>query len=118
MLIYWGEVMLETKPSRDEIIMLFKLLSSDARLSIMKLLQRQECCVCELTAALEMTQPAISQHLKKLREGGLIIEERRGQWIYYQMNQSSPLHQVLTVLLNEVPESERQIEKMETNAQC
>jgi DNA-binding transcriptional ArsR family regulator len=40
-------------------------------------------CVCDLTAAFDLTQPTISHHLKVLREAGIIDSERRGTWVYY-----------------------------------
>jgi ArsR family transcriptional regulator, arsenate/arsenite/antimonite-responsive transcriptional repressor len=41
-----------------------------------------EACTCDLTEALGLSQPTVSHHLKKLREAGLIISERRGTWVY------------------------------------
>ena len=40
-------------------------------------------CVCDLTAAFDLTQPTISHHLKVLRVAGIIDSERRGTWVYY-----------------------------------
>jgi ArsR family transcriptional regulator len=45
-----------------------------------------ESCVCDLTAAFDVTAPTISYHLRILREAGLISSERRGTWIYYRVN--------------------------------
>ncbi|MFF4418654.1 ArsR/SmtB family transcription factor [Streptosporangium sp. NPDC001559] len=42
-----------------------------------------EACVCDLTAAFDLTAPTISHHLKVLRTAGLIDCERRGTWVYY-----------------------------------
>jgi ArsR family transcriptional regulator, arsenate/arsenite/antimonite-responsive transcriptional repressor len=42
-----------------------------------------EACVCDLTAAFDLTAPTISHHLKVLRTAGLIGSERRGTWVYY-----------------------------------
>lgn len=42
-----------------------------------------ESCVCDLTAAFDLTGPTISHHLKVLREAGLVDCERRGTWVYY-----------------------------------
>ncbi|MNI93092.1 HTH-type transcriptional repressor AseR [compost metagenome] len=39
-----------------------------------------------------MTQPNISQHLRKLRDAGLVKEERRGQWIYYSLHVEDKPH--------------------------
>jgi len=66
---------------------LFAALSNEIRLRCLMLLQLQgELCVCELTHALDLSQPMISRHLALLRSDGLVIDRRAGQWIYYQIN--------------------------------
>jgi ArsR family transcriptional regulator len=66
---------------------LFKALSDLTRLQCLLLIQQEEeLCVCELMAALELSQPKISRHLALLREGDLLEAERRGQWIYYRLS--------------------------------
>lgn len=68
---------------------LFKLLSDPTRLRCMLLLHAEvSLCVCELTSALELSQPKISRHLAMLREGGLVQDERRGQWVHYRLHAS------------------------------
>lgn len=62
-----------------------KLLGDKTRLLILLLLQEREWCVCEFVDIFEMSQPAISQHLRKLKSLGIVKEERRGQWIYYSL---------------------------------
>ncbi|HRQ57179.1 MAG TPA: metalloregulator ArsR/SmtB family transcription factor [Azoarcus taiwanensis] len=70
---------------------LFKLLSDPTRLRCALLLHRElSLCVCELTEALELSQPKISRHLAMLREGGLVQDERRGQWVHYRLHPSLP----------------------------
>jgi DNA-binding transcriptional ArsR family regulator len=69
----------------------FKSLSDDTRLRILLLtLRHHELCVCELTTALNMIQPKISRHLALLRNTGLLMDERRGQWVYYRINSNLP----------------------------
>jgi len=66
---------------------LFKALSDLTRLqSLLLIKQEHELCVCELMAALELSQPKISRHLALLREIGLLETERRGQWVYYRLS--------------------------------
>lgn len=65
---------------------LFKLLSDQTRLSIVLLVaEHSELCVCELTEALDLSQPKVSRHLAILRNGGLLEGEKRGQWVYYKL---------------------------------
>ncbi|MPY17515.1 winged helix-turn-helix transcriptional regulator [Paenibacillus glucanolyticus] len=63
-----------------------KLLSDGTRLTILALLKDREFCVCELVDILEISQPGVSQHLRKLKSQGLVKEDKRGQWVYYSLN--------------------------------
>lgn len=78
----------------------FKLLGDRTRLNIVSILYHQEMCVCQLVEILDMTQPNISQHLRKLKDAGLVREERRGQWNFYslQLEDKPHLHDVLKYL--------------------
>lgn len=69
----------------------FKLLSDETRVRCLILICREESlCVCELTAALQESQPKISRHLAMLRQSGVLVDERRGQWIKYQISEDLP----------------------------
>lgn len=64
----------------------FRALGDETRRRIVFLLhQGGELCVCELTAALGLSQPKISRHLAHLRTTGLVVDRRRGQWIFYRL---------------------------------
>jgi ArsR family transcriptional regulator, arsenate/arsenite/antimonite-responsive transcriptional repressor len=66
----------------------FKALGDPVRLRLVSMIgarQGGEICVCDLTAAFDLTQPTISHHLKVLREAGIIESERRGTWVYYRL---------------------------------
>lgn len=63
-----------------------KLLSDGTRLTILSLLKDREFCVCELVEILGISQPGVSQHLRKLKSRGLVKEDKRGQWVYYSLN--------------------------------
>lgn len=68
-----------------------RALSDETRLRILTLLYKQgELCVCELTFALELSQPKISRHLAILREHQLLKDRRAGQWIYYRLHPDIP----------------------------
>jgi ArsR family transcriptional regulator len=69
----------------------FKALSDQTRLRCLMLLYKEgELCVCELTAALELSQPKISRHLAQLRQTGLLVDSRSSQWVYYKINPELP----------------------------
>jgi ArsR family transcriptional regulator len=66
---------------------LFAALANDIRLRCLMLMQLEgELCVCELTHALDLSQPMISRHLALLRKAELVNDRRVGQWIYYRIN--------------------------------
>lgn len=89
--------MIETTDSLAEIM---KLLSDKTRLTILSLLNEKEMCVCDIVTSLEMTQPNVSQHLRKLKIGGLVKETRRAQWTFYSLNTDDKpyLHGILAIL--------------------
>ena len=64
---------------------MFKALGDESRLSILRLLQKREMCVCEIMIALEMTQPTASHHLGILERAGLVRERRDGRWVFYSI---------------------------------
>lgn len=57
----------------------FKALGEPTRLKILRLLVEQELCVCDLEEILQISQPRISQHLKVLKQAGLVKERREAQ---------------------------------------
>ena len=70
----------------------FSAIANDIRLRCLVLMQLEgELCVCELTHALDLSQPMISRHLALLRETGLVATRRVGQWMYYSIHEDLPL---------------------------
>lgn len=70
---------------------LFSLLSDETRLRCIVLLKKEgELCVCEVSRILGSIQPKISRHLALMRQSGLVSDERRGQWVYYSLNEKLP----------------------------
>ncbi|TWT00541.1 metalloregulator ArsR/SmtB family transcription factor [Planomicrobium sp. CPCC 101079] len=93
--------------------MVLKLLGDKTRLAMMKLLEKNECCVCEFVAIFGISQSAISQHLRKLRDVGLVKENRKGQWIFYSLNKGSDMHGLVMKILELVPSQEERIAELE-----
>ncbi|HBR15054.1 MAG TPA: transcriptional regulator [Candidatus Omnitrophica bacterium] len=62
---------------------LFKNFADKNRLRILNLLQQRKMCVCELAFVLQVTQPSVSRHLKRIKESGLIGDEQDGLWTNY-----------------------------------
>lgn len=70
---------------------LFKSLADDTRIRLMLLVTGEgELCVCELTCALDESQPKVSRHLAQLRAAGLLSDRRQGQWVYYRLHPQLP----------------------------
>jgi DNA-binding transcriptional ArsR family regulator len=63
------------------------LAGSEVRLKILYLLaSEKELCPCDLSDILQMSVPSISQHLRKMKDGGLIQSRRVGQTIFYTLH--------------------------------
>jgi ArsR family transcriptional regulator, arsenate/arsenite/antimonite-responsive transcriptional repressor len=77
-----------------------KALADEKRLRIIRLLGVRSLCVCELEALVELTQPAVSHHLKILREAGLVHDYRLGKWIFYSLHEDNynKMREALTAL--------------------
>lgn len=64
----------------------FKLFSDKTRVGILWALSLSEMCVCDLAMLLKMKQPAISQHLKSLRQMRIVRTRREGKVIFYALD--------------------------------
>ena len=72
----------------SELSSVLALTGNEVRLKIVFLLeQEKELCPCDLSDILEMSIPAVSQHLRKLRDGNLIKSRREGQTIFYSLKE-------------------------------
>jgi len=72
--------------STDKLAKIFKILSVDARVRIIQLLNSSPMCVNALSSRLDITQGAVSQHLRILRDTGIVISEKRGYYVHYRLN--------------------------------
>ncbi|HEY0286163.1 MAG TPA: metalloregulator ArsR/SmtB family transcription factor [Pseudomonas sp.] len=96
---------------------LFKCLADDTRTKITLLIVREgELCVCELTAALDQSQPKISRHLALLRSAGLLMDRRQGQWVYYRLHPELP--DWVTAVLKDVVDANQQWLEDEATRLC
>lgn len=69
----------------------FKCLGDETRLALTLLIHREgELCVCEMTYALQESQPKVSRHLAQLRACGVLTDRREGQWVYYGIFSTLP----------------------------
>src|SRR5512143_2292569 len=79
----------------NELTSIFKALSDETRLRIIKLLERGELCVCDIVAALDMVQPKVSFHLGTLKEAGLIKDRKQGKWNHYSLSDNDLFRRML-----------------------
>lgn len=81
------EGLLERIPESDEmraVSDLFKEISDSTRIRIFLLLCHCEECVINISAMMDMSAPAVSHHLARLRSAGLIVSRREGKEVYYR----------------------------------
>lgn len=80
-----------------------KLLGDKTRLAMLSLLKEREWCVCEFVEIFDMSQPAISQHVRKLKAQGIVKENKRGQWVHYSLNIADKPY--IQAVLDQMPDS-------------
>ena len=67
-----------------------KAVSDPNRLKLLACLKKGEVCACDFVDVVNVSQPAVSQQLKKLKEAGIIIERPSGTWKHYRLNDNLP----------------------------
>jgi len=85
----------------NDLLTVFKALSEETRLRIIKLLEHGELCVCDIVAALDMVQPKVSFHLAVLKEAGFIKDRKQGKWTHYRLDDSDLLRRFLVLSVME-----------------
>jgi len=74
------------KNTINEMSVVAKALSDPARIKIIELLCQGDYCVNAMAQFLKITQPAVSQHLKILKQAELVTPEKKGYWVHYSVN--------------------------------
>jgi ArsR family transcriptional regulator len=101
-----------------ELIRVFRALSDETRLRIVKLLLIRELCVCEIEQALNISQPRASRHLGILEDAGLLRSRRVGAWVHYSIadtQDKSPIREILGTMactINDDPEILEDIKRL------
>jgi DNA-binding transcriptional ArsR family regulator len=68
---------------------LMKVLSVETRVRIVQLLKGRALCVNALASRLNVTPGAVSQHLRFMRDAGLVVDEKRGYFVHYRLNEKT-----------------------------
>ncbi len=82
------KVVNDSMPDEEELYdlaELFKVFGDSSRIRILFVLFEAEVCVCDLAAALNMTQSAVSHQLKILKQNKLVKSRREGKSIFYSL---------------------------------
>ena len=87
-----------TSPTMRDFAKLFKALSDETRLRILKVLLERECCVCEVMQALGISQSRASRNLGILEDAGFIRSRREGLWIVYSINKQTMNNYVASLI--------------------
>jgi DNA-binding transcriptional ArsR family regulator len=91
----------------DKINKFGKGIGNEHRYRILQFLIKGPRTVSEIVDVVGLSQPAVSQHLKTLKESELVLDERRGQEVYYSLNTEHTLG-LLTALVQEMGRSRKQ----------
>ncbi len=95
---------------------IFKALSDETRIRIMKILlyAHRELCVCEIVDSLKIPAYSISRHMKELKYAGLVSERRDGRFILYKADlKEDDFDARLEEMLAAIPENEKDIRNLE-----
>ncbi len=80
------EILQSSSPGFQEISRILALAGSEVRLKILFLLNMEkELCPCDIADILEMSVPAISQHIRKMKDVGILRMRREGQTLFYSL---------------------------------
>ena len=94
-----------------------KALSDPNRVRVLKLLQREKLCVCNIQEFLQLAQSTVSRHMKTLEDAGLVEHERQGTWIIYRLtdNQESVYGAAMLAHLENWLEDDKKLKQMRLN---
>lgn len=80
-----------TDSEAEATALLFKALADPARVRIVNLIATaaEPVCACKFNEPLDLAQPTVSHHLKKLVDAGLLDREQRGKWAYFSLRRDA-----------------------------
>jgi ArsR family transcriptional regulator len=101
----------------QELLNIFKALSDETRLRILKLLEHGELCVCDIVAALDTIQPKVSFHLSALKGAGLLRDRKQGRWTHYRLDDSDLFRRMLVLsVMERIPEEAVAVDRKRLDA--
>lgn len=103
---------------RSEAARVFRALADDTRLEILAYLKVRELCVCEITELVGLSQASVSEHLRRLKDAGLVEDERRGTWSFYRLRYDLPAFADAALAVVELPPRANGRLPAELRAEC
>ncbi len=73
----------------EKLARIFRLMSVGTRVRVIQLLKQRSLCVNAIARSLELTPAAISQHLRVLRDGGIVTAHKQGYFVHYRINEKA-----------------------------
>ena len=70
----------------QDLVCIFKALSDENRIRILRLLRTGEKCACKLLEELNISQPTLSHHMKILCDSGIVTGRKEGKWMHYSLS--------------------------------
>lgn len=81
------EEIADKKPAFERLSHVLSLAGNEVRLKILYLLHSEkQLCPCDMSDILQMSIPAVSQHLRKMKDGGIIRSKKAGQTVFYSVH--------------------------------
>lgn len=102
----------EIKLELDQASSALKLLGDQTRLTMLKLLEETDFCVCEFVEIFGISQPSVSQHVRKLKALGLVEENRKGRWVFYSLQRNGEVAEMVGSILKMLPDQSYRIEEL------
>ncbi len=106
-----GRALLLGDATYDELANTFRALADSNRAKIVYSLLQQELCTCDLAVITSISESAVSQHLRLLRQLRLVTSRREGKMVFYSLDDAH-IRILLMVCLNHVNDAEREHKDM------
>ena len=84
---------------------LYQMMANPKRIAIVEILSQGECCVGQLAKALETSVSAVSQHLRTMKDKGVVLNRKDAQTVYYRLKNPRIIegcHLVREIVLEEM----------------
>lgn len=85
-----------------DLVYILKALADENRIRILNLLRNDELCVCDIEDVLGIKQSNASRHLNRLKVAGIIVSEKKSQWVYFRLKDDTFVKfPFLSVIIND-----------------